>query len=624
MKLSIRGLQAKRAAICPASHRFLGIRHTHRDSRQRISNFWIPTVNVQKQDAAADATQLLIRAGYLRQAYAGIFQMLPLGLRVQEKLERLIDKHMSSIRASKVSLSSISSQALWEKSGRFKAGGEMFTFRDRKDTKWLLAPTHEEEITTLLAELIQTPSQLPVRLYQIGRKYRDEKRPRGGLLRGREFLMKDLYTFDSSPQGARLTYDEIRTAYRNFLDELKIKYVEARATPGDMGGDLSHEYHFPNKAGEDTVIACSKCDYARNEEFVEQQEYVFESFQNVDDMVLDWSDEGLTEQDVVQQHFLSRDRLSLVRVVAALPEQTSWSIESTRSINPYAVKAAFSGVLEIDTGVEQPLDVFQGDLFQKATDDATEDSAPSKRKVYFLLDSNVPVERLPDSVTVDHILDTASACLVRPHRGNSTIRDILLKPETGDPCPQCKDGRLQVDKAIEIGHTFHLGQRYSSKLGLAIKGMGGQYSTPVEMGCHGIGVSRLIAASASCLSDDTGLNWPRVIAPFEAVIMVLRPENQPHRIRAAEELYDSLTATSTDGAVDVILDDRQEDPVGLGWKLKDADVIGYPIILVVGKGFVGDGSSQSKVEVQCRRLKIKQEVDIKDAPKFVRDLLKQL
>src|ERR1700761_4640582 len=158
MKLPTRYWTAQRTAFRPASpsRPLLGSRHLHNDSRQRISDFWIPTVNVQKQDAAADATKLLIRAGYLRQAYAGIFQMLPLGLRVQEKLERLIDRHMISVKASKVSLSSISSQALWEKSGRLKTGGEMFTFRDRKDTGWLLAPTHEEEITNLVAELVQT------------------------------------------------------------------------------------------------------------------------------------------------------------------------------------------------------------------------------------------------------------------------------------------------------------------------------------------------------------------------------------------------------------------------------------------------------------------------------------
>ncbi|KAJ9613026.1 hypothetical protein H2200_002967 [Cladophialophora chaetospira] len=595
MKLLIRCSKTK------STRHFLGIRHVHHDSRQRISDFWIPTVNVQKQDVATDATQLLIRAGYLRQAYAGIFQMLPLGLRVQEKLERLIDKHMRSVKASKVSLSSISSQALWEKSGRLKAGGEMFTFQDRKETGWLLAPTHEEEITNLLAELVQTRQQLPVRLYQVGRKYRDEKRPRGGLLRGREFLMKDLYTFDSTPAEAHITYDEIRHAYRNFLDELKIKYVEARATSGDMGGDLSHEYHFPNKAGEDTVITCSDCDYAHNEEFVPQYAYEPHRMGSLDALLdLRWNQGELPAY--IYQDFLSTDHRSLVRVVAARTSERS-------SINPYGVKSALNNILDIDTGVEDPWQSFtksQGERQKKAS--------KNRRSIYYLVGQGLPTNGLPSELLDQVDLGEYDHYLLKAAPSSLRGSWSLLKQEAGDPCPNCPTGTLIVDKAIEIGHTFHLGTRYSSKLGLATREEGEKNLTSVEMGCHGIGVSRLIAASASCLSDDIGLNWPRAIAPFEAVIIV--QPSQAQRLQAAEELYDKLTGSSTGDAVDIILDDRTQ---GMGWKLKDADMIGYPVIVVVGKGF-----DRGKVEIQCRRLKVKQEVEIHDAPGFVQGLLKKL
>ncbi|ETI21097.1 proline-tRNA ligase [Cladophialophora carrionii CBS 160.54] len=599
----------RRAVWRPSSLRLLGARHTHNDSRQRISDFWIPTVNVQKQDAATDATQLLIRAGFLRQAYAGIFQMLPLGLRVQEKLERLIDKHMRSVKASKVSLSSISSQALWEKSGRLKAGGEMFTFQDRKDVGWLLAPTHEEEITNLLAELIHTPQQLPIRLYQISRKYRDEKRPRGGLLRGREFLMKDLYTFDHNPEAAHITYDEIRNAYRSFLDELKIKYIEARATSGDMGGNLSHEYHFPNFAGEDTVITCSDCDYARNEEFVSQLPYKRELFNNVEDFLQNYSGQGEIPGGFLQEDFLSTDRLSLVRVITAKAFERASSREiATRTVNPYAVKAALNGILDIDTGVEDPLDHFKESLSDHLGHDGSK-----QRSVYYVLDSTVPAGLVPRSSVSEFLDAQVNHYAVRAPQNARMGANSLLKRESGDPCPQCKAGTLSIDKAIEIGHTFHLGTRYSSKLGLATKQEGGKQSTPVEMGCHGIGVSRLIAATASCLSDEVGLNWPRAIAPFEAVIVVQPSQDQ--RLQAAECLYDQLSATNL-GGVDAILDDRNQ---GTGWKLKDADMIGYPVIVVIGKAF-----DKGKVEVQCRRLKVKQEVDIESTHDFVHRLLKQL
>ena len=534
--------------------------------------------------------------------------MLPLGLRVQEKLERLIDKHMRSARASKVSLSSISSQALWERSGRLKQGGELFTFKDRKKTAWLLAPTHEEEITSLLAHVVQTREQLPIRLYQVGRKYRDEKRPRGGLLRGREFLMKDLYTFDSSPEEAHITYDEIRTAYRSFLDELKVKYIEARATSGDMGGNLSHEYHFPNMAGEDIVITCSSCDYARNEEFVTQQPYSPQAVTNYQELVNDSLQESHAQ--FLQRDFVSTDGQNLVRAIAAVPSNLPLASEaSTPSINPYAVKAALSGTLEIDTGVEEPLM-----HFMKLQESTTGDRPTWKRSIHYLLDSSVPPASIPHSSISELRDENANFHVIQATKDDGKGGINLLKHEAGDPCPQCKAGKLRLDKAIEVGHTFHLGTRYSSKLGLATQQEGGKSPIPVEMGCHGIGVSRLIAATASCLADEVGLNWPRVIAPFEAVIIV--QPSQTRRLQAAEGLYDQLSQASA-STIDVILDDRLDH--GLGWKLKDADMIGYPVIIVVGKGF-----DQGKVEVQCRRLKVKQEVELGQAVGFVKDVLKQL
>ncbi|KIW33932.1 proline-tRNA ligase [Cladophialophora immunda] len=606
MKLSAASWTPRRAAPRSAQWTYFVVRHSHISSTQRISDFWIPTVNVQKHDAALDATHLLIRAGYLRQAYAGIFQMLPLGLRVQEKLERLIDKHMRSVRASKVSLSSMSSQALWERSGRLKRGGEMFMFKDRRDTEWLLAPTHEEEITTLLADVIQTRQQLPVRLYQIGRKYRDEKRPRGGLLRGREFLMKDLYTFDSTPAHAHVTYDEIRGAYRNFLNELKIKYVEARAVSGDMGGNLSHEYHFPNFAGEDLVITCSECDYARNEEFVSQQVYQPEPLQV--------PEVGATHVNpsrrYLEEHFLSTDRRSLVHAIGPLaPDDIPQEKPSARSINAHAVKAVLNGVLDIDTGLEHPMESFKESLAS-----STADASGKRPSIYYVLDSRVRLDEIGHMIASPLLSQDIDAYVIAAPKHDTNDGINLLNQESGDPCPECGSGKLRVDKAIEIGHTFHLGTRYSSKLGLAARQSDGKEAVPVEMGCHGIGVSRLIAAVASCLSDEVGLNWPRVIAPFEAVIVV--QPSHADRLRAAEQLCDQLSSSSL-GKVDVVLDDRQEQ--GMGWKLKDADVIGYPVIVVVGKGF-----DQGKVEVQCRRLGVKQEVGVSDAVGFVYDLLRQL
>lgn len=582
----------------------LHVRLISTQKQQRRDDFWIPNVNLKKQDGILDATQLLIRAGYLRQAYSGIYHMLPLGLRVQDKLERLIDKHMRSIHASKVSLSSISSQALWQKSGRLSVGSEFFKFADRKDARWLLAPTHEEEITSLIADVVYSPSQLPIRLYQITRKYRDEKRPRGGLLRGREFIMKDLYTFDINQNEAHVTYDNVRQAYRNCLDELKIKYIEARADSGNMGGSLSHEYHFPSTAGEDDVIKCNKCDYARNEEWVPECTFNVKDLPTIEKTAEAMDD--FEEAQTTATDFVDKTRTRLVRVVA--PRKINGG--DIVGTNPYAVKAAMNGVLAVDTGIEQPKTAF--------ADAISQPTSPDKGTVYYLLDPNTSEENLHSQIRQDSNWLTendlgAKLVVSSPEQVNSFS---LLKQVSGDSCPQCQGGTLSVEKAVEVGHTFHLGTRYSSKLDLKIKlSDNAPEPTPVEMGCHGIGVSRLVAAIASSLSDEVGLNWPRVIAPFEAVLIV--DGNDTEKSEVASQVYSSLMSIQG-GEVDTLVDDRRN--VNNGYKLKDADLIGYPIILVVGKTW----QKTRQVEIQCRRLKLKENVDLGDVSSRVRHLLAQL
>ena len=514
-------------------------------SRQLRSSIWIPQARLQ-DEIKSDANDLLIRAGYMYQAYAGIFHMLPLGLRVQSKLERLIDKHMQSLNASKISLSSLSRQSLWQKSGRWKAGGEFFGLQDRKGTEFLLAPTHEEEITQLAQQMTFSPSQLPARLYQIGRKYRDEKRPRGGLLRGREFLMKDLYTFDKTKDAAHSTYDDVRQAYVNLFDELKVPYIQARADSGNMGGNLSHEFHFPSNLGEDNLITCSNCDYARNEEFVPE-------------INISQPQSGYISGNVAASFVANPN--TLVRVITDV------------DVNPFTVKAALKGIVNVDTGHSDA--------------EAWYDERKSSGKP-------VEVLYLSDSGAVKN----GEGRVI--HITSQHNRNILARQQTGDKCPDC-DGTLTVQKAIEIGHTFHLGDRYTSKFGFRVP----QGKESVEMGCHGIGVSRLIAAAASANSG-VGLVWPKVIAPFEVCIITKDVDGQGK----AEELYDNL-----DG-VDVLIDERD---VGLGWKLKDATLIGYPILLVIGSKWKSDGL----LEVQCQKLGFRELVKAEEAVQMVHRLLDQ-
>ncbi|PNH29232.1 hypothetical protein VD0002_g6513 [Verticillium dahliae] len=244
--------------------------HSGADQRQRLTAIWTPTGG-RTAGEAERAHDKLIRAGLLRQSHSGIFHILPMGYRIQSKLESLIDKHMQSLGASRVALSSITSKKLWQQSGRYEnLGSELFNFQDRKGADYMLAPTHEEEVTSLVAQSVKSYKELPLRLYQITRKYRDELRPRHGLLRTREFTMKDLYTFDVDTAAAMQTYEQVQDAYASFFGSLGLPVVKARAGSGDMGGDLSHEYHFTSPIGEDLIMKCNNCEFAVNSDIAEQ------------------------------------------------------------------------------------------------------------------------------------------------------------------------------------------------------------------------------------------------------------------------------------------------------------------------------------------------------------------
>ncbi|KAL2819006.1 hypothetical protein BDW59DRAFT_151775 [Aspergillus cavernicola] len=587
----------------------------HNDGRSRISNFWIPTGGISKKNVQAekeDVNDLLVRGGFYRQAYSGIFHMLPLGLRVQDKLERLIDRHMQSLGASKVSLSSISSQELWEQSGRLKENSEVFRFLDRKESRFLLAPTHEEEITTLVGTLTKSYRDLPVRVYQISRKYRDEPRPRQGLLRGREFIMKDLYTFDHSVEDALKTYELVRNAYTRLFDELKIPYLMAAADSGNMGGSLSHEFHFPSSKGEDTVVSCSNCDSVYNEELADGMAHSLPAQEPADPIPGFDIDEqpGSTGARVSTGLWMaiSKDKRTLLRGWYPQFTMQDGTEPATREINSHAVKSIASAAgIELDISVENPLEQWAAHI---KSSKAHSDNHTQRPQVLDMYDSLVHAYKRPP---LSDLLQEANCTAedleyLRLTTFPGTNHSLnLIKVHTGDQCPKCTQGTLKTHTAIELGHTFHLGTRYSDVLAASVMIDGGAI-TPMQMGCHGIGVSRMITAVADSLSDTKGLNWPRAIAPFEAIVVPtkgLEPD--------AENIYDALISANTDA----ILDDRDKQ---IGWKLGDADLIGYPVIVVVGKGW----KKQRTVEVQCRRLGLRRDVALEGLAEFVQELLRQM
>ena len=489
---------------------------------------------------------------------------------MQDKIERLIEKYMRSLNASKVSLSTLSSEELWSRSGRLdhSRSSEFLAVQDRKGVKYLLSPTHEEEITSLVAKSLNSYKELPLRLYQIGRKYRDELRPRQGLLRSREFVMKDLYTFDATEEAARRTYEAVCTAYAAFFDELGLPYLIAAASSGNMGGNLSHEYHFPSSHGEDTIISCSSCDYSLNEEL-----YIRHFGQHQ-------SEHPLTSVTDVEC-FASKDRKTLFRV--HYPRDSG-------HVNLNAVKIAFP---EVDLTVHANSAARAVDLGSSATSTARLSSV------------NIVDPRLP----VDYVSSLQDASFSGVASDASGRPILLTKARSGDSCPNCNNGRLLLQQAVEIGHTFHLGTRYSRLLGAQVTDANNEIA-PLEMGCHGIGVSRLIGAVGSLLADSKGLNWPLAIAPFEVLVV---PGSAEHHEEAENISRDLIQAM----ACDIALDDRDRS---LGWKLNDADLVGYPFVVVLGRAWRQHGL----VELQCRRLQVKEELSVQTLTETLNKLKKQL
>lgn len=524
---------------------------------------------------------------------------------------------------------------------------KIFRLKDRKGASHILSPTHEEEITSLVASAVKSYKDLPIRLYQIctsilrvifmiltlsARKYRDEARPRHGLLRSREFVMKDLYTFDLNSAAALATYYQVREAYARLFAELKLPYIVAEADSGSIGGYLSHEFHFPTSQGEDRLISCMNCDYVANEELAESP--VKACARHTEDSSYSNTSDAKAQKRLQVWRGVSRDRRTLINVWYPAKDFCSSEERLDRTelaINPYAVSAILP---DLDTSVVQPTH-----LWEDVNTDTQTECMP--KKLVNLVDCRLSASIAAQISSADPSIQIWPKTI--SPLPDIQIETITLNPSTGQPmnlmrisngdsCPCCSSGSLVVRRAIELGHTFHLGTRYSKPMGVSVAVFKqGAATEPLsrnstakstdhvflEMGCHGIGVTRIIGAVADSLADEKGLNWPRVMAPFEVVVIALKfPEG-------ALKVYDALCELNGRSAdrgsmdVDVVLDDRENS---FGWKMQDADLVGYPVIVVVGRRW----KEEMVCEVQCRRLKIREEVHIGKLLSFVKSLLVKL
>ncbi|WHX46948.1 proline--tRNA ligase [Paenibacillus woosongensis] len=572
------------------------------------SKLLLNTLRESPGEAEAASHQLLIRAGFIRQLASGIYTYLPLGRRVLRKIEQIVREEMDAADAQELLMPAMQPAELWKESGRYSLyGPELIRLQDRHDREFALGPTHEEVITTLVRSEINTYRKLPVILYQIQTKFRDERRPRFGLLRGREFLMKDAYSFDMDWEGLDRAYWSMFHAYERIFQRCGLNFRAVEADAGAIGGvGETHEFMALADIGEDTVVTCSFCDYAANLEQAESDRVTFGSNKSLS------SDELKQETGLEAEKFYTPNIRTIEELIENLHIDPAEILKTVVFLaDDRAVAVVVSGSDEInEVKVKNylkaaSLSIADPDAVMKLTGVTTGFIGPK--------DLSVPV--LVDQSVVHMTKAIAGANEKDYHFRNVNVRrDIPLNyvgdfrnVKEGEHCPRCKEGTFKFYRGIEVGHVFKLGTKYSEHLGAAFLDAQGE-SKQMIMGCYGIGVSRLLSAVIEQHHDEDGMIWPISIAPMQVHIIPVSAKDEV-QMGTAWQVYDRLM----EHGAEVLLDDRDERP---GVKFKDADLIGLPIRIVVGKG-----AADGLVEFMERSQREKELITLEEAVERVKGLL---
>lgn len=565
------------------------------------SKILIPTLKEVPNDAEAKSHQMMLRAGYIRQVSAGMYAYLPLAFRTIEKIKKIIRTEMEKIDAVEMLVPAVLPAELWEKSGRLETyGPELYKFKNRHDRDFILGPTHEETFTTLIRDEIKSYKKLPLTLYQIQMKYRDEDRPRYGLLRGREFLMKDAYSFHAETKSLDKTFRDMEKAYQNIFDACGLNFREIVGDAGAMGGNDSKEFSAIAPVGEDTIAYSEESDYAANLEMA--------SSKYVDDKPTD-------EKPLELEKIATPDAKTIDAVAEFL------NISTNKLIKTLLYIADGKPVLVLTRGNDQVNEVkvknfLKADELVAANDDQAEEYLNADFGSLGPVNVNAKdVTILADFYVKNMVNSVVGANENGFHYKNVNIdRDLTVSHfgdfrtvHEGELAPDGK-GKLQFTKGIEIGHIFKLGTRYSDALGATVLDENGR-SKSVIMGCYGIGVSRLLSAIAEQKADDNGLVWPKNIAPFDVHVVPVNAKNDEQMA-----LANGIEKTMTEAGYEVLVDDRKERA---GVKFADSDLIGIPVRITVGKK-----SSEGIVEVKLRKTGETLEVKIEELKNSVDILLK--
>ncbi len=532
----------------------------------------LPTLKEAPADATSKSHILLLRAGYVRRVGAGIYSFLPLGVRVLRKIESIIRSEMNAAGAEEVLLPALLPAEYFQETGRWELYGDtLLRLKDRKNGDYHLGPTHEEIITDLVRREVKSYRDLPKNLYQIQTKFRDEPRPRGGLLRGREFSMKDAYSFDTTEDAARQSYEVMRVAYTKIFDRIGLNYRMVSADSGAIGGSGSAEFQVLVQSGEDIIAACSNCNYAANLEVASPRPPQAAPAAETPALEKVHTPGHGTIEDVSRFLGLAAQSFLKSLVYVAGSDLVLAVVRGDHDVNEVKLSRAL-GVAEVH--LAGPADV------EKATGAAVGFAGPVGFKGKVIVDQDAAA--VSDAVTGANETDHHVKHVLLGRDYQATVAAIRSVVE-GDACPLC-GGALKLYRGIEAGHIFLLGTRYSEAMGATYLDEGGQQRT-IVMGCYGIGVSRLVATAIEQHHDDNGIVWPINIAPYQVHIAQLGEE--PEVVAAVAELERALEQAG----IDVLVDDRDERP---GVKFKDADLIGIPLRLTVGAKALKNGNVELK------------------------------
>ena len=563
----------------------------------RMSTLFLRTLRDDPADAEVASHRLLVRAGYIRRIAAGIYSWLPLGYITLRNIERIVREEMDKAGFQEVHFPAMLPKEPYEQTNRWNEyGPDLFRLQDRKGGDYLLGPTHEEMFTLMVKGEYSSYKDLPVSLYQIQTKYRDETRPRSGIIRGREFVMKDSYSFDLTDEGLVESYHKHRAAYIKTFDRLGMKYNIVSAVAGAMGGSSSEEFLAPCSTGEDTYVLCEKCGYAANVEAMVTKVAPVDG-SKVDAMeVMDTPNTPTIDLLValLNEHFSGGyTGASTLKNVMLMADEKAISVlvPGDREVDLKRLQANLPGVSELRIFEEEDFAKFKG-LVKGYI--GPQDAAKLGITVY--ADPRVAVGT--SWVTGANIKDKHARNVVNGRDFTVTAYVEAAEIKKGDACPECQTPVI-IDRAIEIGHIFQLGRKYAKALNLTVLDKDGK-SQVVTMGSYGIGVSRAVAAIAEQTHDEIGLSWPIEVAPAKVHIVATGKEDLP--FDTAEKIALELEAKS----ITVMLDDRRDASPGV--KFKDAELIGNPIIVVVGKAL-----AEGNVEIRVRRSGDKSEVKVEAA-----------